>query len=66
MNELLRKIPKVDELLRDPALRDSLAYYGDYALTEAIRVQLDDLRQEILAKKTGHYAGAGGIVPADP
>jgi L-seryl-tRNA(Ser) seleniumtransferase len=51
MNELLRKIPKVDELLRDPALAETLACYGDHALTEAVRCQLDSLRQAILSKK---------------
>ena len=49
MKELLRKIPKVDELLRTPALAEPLAQYGDRAVTEAIRAELDVLRQGILA-----------------
>ncbi|MBR7178102.1 MAG: L-seryl-tRNA(Sec) selenium transferase [Oscillospiraceae bacterium] len=49
MNELLRKIPKVDELLRSPALAPAIAQYGDRAVTEAIRAELEDLRREILS-----------------
>ena len=48
MKELLRKIPKVDELLRNPSLAQSLAELGDRAVTEAIRAELDALRQGIL------------------
>ena len=48
MKELLRKIPKVDELLRNPALSEPLAQYGDRAVTEGIRSELDALRQGIL------------------
>ena len=51
MNELLRKIPKVDELLRSTALAEVIAQYGEHAVTEAIRAQLDTLRQAILARK---------------
>ena len=49
MNQLLRKIPKVDDLLKNPALAETIAQYGDRAVTEAIRSGLDTLRQEILA-----------------
>lgn len=49
MKELLKKIPKVDELLRSPALAETLAQYGDRAVTEAIRAELEALRQRILA-----------------
>ena len=49
MKELLRRIPKVDELLRDPALAESLAQYGDRAVTDAIRSELDALRRKILS-----------------
>ena len=51
MNQLLRQIPKVDELLRSPALSETIAQYGDRAVTEAIRDELGALRQEILAQK---------------
>ena len=49
MNELLRKIPKVDELLRCPQLKKTAEEFGDAALTDAIRKALDGLRREILA-----------------
>ena len=51
MKELLRKIPKVDELLRSPALTEAVAQYGDHAVTEAIRAELDALRQGILQEQ---------------
>ena len=49
MNQLLRQIPKVDELLRSPALAEAIAQYGEQAATEAIRAELDALRKKILA-----------------
>ena len=52
MNELLKKIPKVDALLRSPALAQTVAQYGDLPVTEGIRGELDALRQGILAGQT--------------
>ena len=49
MKELLRKIPKVDELLKQPALADMIAQYGIHPVTEAVRAKLDTLRQAILS-----------------
>ena len=51
MKELLRKIPKVDELLRNPNLAETITQYGDRAVTEAIRAELDALRQGILQQQ---------------
>lgn len=51
MNELLRKIPKVDELLRSPALAEAMEQYGDRAVAEAVRAELNVLRQGILNGK---------------
>ena len=51
MKELLRKIPKVDELLRSPALAEATESYGDRAVTEAVRAELDILRQGILGRQ---------------
>lgn len=52
MNQLLRKIPKVDDLLKNPALAETIAQYGDRAVTEAIRSVLHNLRQDILNAQT--------------
>ena len=52
MNELLRNIPKVDELLRSPALAEQVARYGEHAVKEAIRAELEELRGEILSGRT--------------
>ena len=49
MNELLRKIPKVDELLKHDTLVQAADRYGTGAVTEAIRTELEVLRQGILA-----------------
>ena len=51
MKELLKKIPKVDELLRSPDLAEAISRYGDRAVTEAIRAELDALRQGILKEQ---------------
>ena len=50
MNQhLLRQIPKVDELLKDPAALALLDFYPRSVVVEAIRSTLDQLRQQILA-----------------
>ena len=51
MKELLRKIPKVDELLRSACLAVAIDSYGDHAVTEAVRTELDTLRQGILQQQ---------------
>ena len=48
MNELLRKIPKVDELLRSSALAESIEQYGERAVADAVRAELEALRRGIL------------------
>jgi len=47
MNELLRKIPKVDDLLRSPLLASAVSQWGESAVTESVRAELDRLRQNI-------------------
>ena len=51
MKELLRKIPKVDELLRNADLKAVIGQYGDHRVTEAVRAELDALRQGILQQQ---------------
>ena len=51
MNDLLRKIPKVDELLRSEYLVAAIAQHGERAVADAIRTELDALRQGILSRK---------------
>jgi len=46
-SELYRKIPAVDEVLRDPALADLIARDGQAAVTDAARSVLTRLREEI-------------------
>ena len=48
MNQLLRKIPKVDILSQSPALKDLWETYGEKAVVEAVRQVIAALRQEIL------------------
>ena len=51
MKELLRSLPKVDELLRCPELKELCMEYGDSAVTEGIRQEMNALRQGILAEQ---------------
>ena len=46
-SQLLRKIPKVDELLRHPSLSSLSCQHT--VLTESVREVIDTLRQQILA-----------------
>ena len=61
-NELLRRIPKVDEVLAQPLVFDCFAKSGREAVTEAVREVIDGLRARIL---TVDEAGAAGFNPAD-
>lgn len=51
MKELLRGLPKVDELLRSQALAQACRDYGEAAVTEGIRREIESLRQGILAEQ---------------
>lgn len=48
MKELLRALPKVDELLRSPELAGLCLDYGQRAVTEGVRAEVNALRQDIL------------------
>jgi L-seryl-tRNA(Ser) seleniumtransferase len=54
--ELYRKLPGVDELLRDPGLAALVSEEGQTAVADACRVVLDRLRAEISA---GHLDSVG-------
>ena len=49
--QMLRAIPKVDELLRHQALQAVCREYGLQVVTGAVREELDQLRGEILRGK---------------
>lgn len=48
-SSLLRKIPKIDDLLKEPALEGACAQCSHSVLLEAIRETIDGLRQSILS-----------------
>ena len=47
-NQLLRRIPKVDEMLRSPVLLEICRGIAAQTVTEAVRRALDELRQNVL------------------
>ena len=49
--DLFRKLPSVDELLRDSSLRDLISREGQPAVTDAARVVLSALRKEISSQR---------------
>jgi len=49
MNDLLRNIPSVTELLESPAIKDLLMSTHNEIVVEAARASLDELRHDILA-----------------
>jgi len=51
-NELLKKLPKVDELLMEAAIAPYMARYGKPAVTEAVRQAVDEIRKDLLAGGT--------------
>lgn len=52
-NELLRKLPKVDEVLKDPEIEKILNEVPREKATEAIRKVIDRVRASILKDETG-------------
>jgi L-seryl-tRNA(Ser) seleniumtransferase len=66
-SELYRKLPAVDELLRDPGLANLIACDGQAAVTEAARSVLTRLREEISLDRldgNGVDLALSGIVDA--
>jgi len=55
-SELFRKLPSVDDVLRDPAVLALVASYGRDFVVDASRVVLDRLRQEIASGLLGEDA----------
>ena len=47
--QLLRKLPKVDELLRSPGVDALRGEYPEQTVTDAVRKVIADLRQGILS-----------------
>jgi L-seryl-tRNA(Ser) seleniumtransferase len=45
--ELFRRLPSVDDVMRDPAVRALTASYGHDSVVDAARIVLGRLRQEI-------------------
>lgn len=48
-NEILRRIPKIDEVLKDSTLTDYINAEGREVVVNAARSVIDDMRKEILA-----------------
>ena len=56
-HQLLRQIPKVDELLREPKLEALLAEMSEKIVTRAVRQGLDELRKNVLEGKIEELPG---------
>ncbi len=63
LNAALRQLPKVDEVLASPSLRDLLERVPRWAVVAAVRDQIDQLREQLRARLTaGHVAeSASGV-----
>ena len=49
--QLLRKLPSVDTLLKDPDLENYIAEVGRKVVTDSIRQAVEEVREHILATK---------------
>ena len=61
-HQLLRKLPKVDELLRSPALEALRDVYSEQPVTDAVRSVIGQLRQEILAGSLDTMPGQDALL----
>ena len=64
MKALLRALPKVDELLRSAELEPLCREYGESAVTDGIRKEIDALRQQILAQQLQELPGREALLDA--
>lgn len=62
-NERLRKIPSVDETLREPDIRELVPRYGRAAVVKAVKLLLEDIRKKILTEDGGLHSEV--TVPLD-
>ena len=63
-NQLLREIPKVDDLLRSPTLASVCADIPHGALVEAVRGVLAELRSGVLAGNLAALPGEAELAQA--
>ena len=74
-NVILRKLPRVDDLLKEESLRELCMIYGKKEVLRAVREELDCLRQRILSKpwsndsgeeagKTAEYDALESLIPS--
>src|SRR4051812_24068069 len=66
-NAVLRRLPKVDEVLASPALRGLLERAPRWAVVTAVRAEIDRLRAEIVARVDADAAAvaAAGEIAVD-
>ena len=62
--ELLRKIPKVDEILKNNDWKQLVAIYPEGLAKEVLREYLDDLRKLIRTGETNTMPSIGAIILA--
>ncbi len=62
MKELLRALPRVDELLRCEELAQACQQYGSNAVTQGIRREIEALRQGILAQQVQALPEKGALL----
>ncbi len=60
-NRLLREIPKVDDLLREPALLSACGGAPRSAVVYAVRAMLEELRQDILLRRIAQVPDAQSL-----
>ena len=63
-NELLKKLPKIDELLADNKIVACIEEFGRNTTVEALRKSVDILRADILAGKTNDFDNSAVIEKA--
>ena len=56
-NVILRKLPRVDDLLKEESLRELCMIYGKKEVLRAVREELGCLRQRILSKPWSNDSG---------
>ena len=74
-NVILRKLPRVDDLLKEESLRELCMIYGKKEVLRAVREELDCLRRKILSEpwsnvsrdeagETAEYDGMKNLIPS--
>jgi L-seryl-tRNA(Ser) seleniumtransferase len=61
-NKCLRSIPKIDEILNEPAILETMPLYGKSRVLQCVRKRVEEIRQEFLSGRRNEPVKLTGLI----